>query len=479
MTDPIGVLWEPATIRLRCAAVARAVDEGRSGWFTLDRSRLPALAQEVAALMPSAGADRAGRPAGCWAAFAAAGADGRAEFERRLAGRAPDDAARARLDFAVLAALLGAEPGAAWRYREQAGAIATIALPVQRQRRDDLLALLDQASGAAPAVEAAESLPEGPATPSADAAAGPGAGAVEAAPHPAGAVHAGAAGLALATWHAFNQGVFSSDGSDPLRADAVVLKRLDAAALRAVFQAGPSNPLAGLEARAELLCRLGQRLEEQAAAQGGAARPSRLLDALTGDGTEGRAGIGGAEPAANGVRTVDAAALLRTIVGGWAAIWPGGSRVLGLPAGDVWPHAWAGADGSRGRDPATSGWVPLHRPGQWLLWSLVGPLAAAGVRVTGLEAMPALPDASHGGLLLDRGVIVARDTRDLERRWKPSDPLVAEWRALTVTLFDELAAQVQAQLGPQAARVLPADLALPPRRADAPAVQVDGDGSLL
>jgi hypothetical protein len=48
--DPIGALREPATIRARCAAVTRAVEDGRSGHFKIDRSRLPEVARRVAAL---------------------------------------------------------------------------------------------------------------------------------------------------------------------------------------------------------------------------------------------------------------------------------------------------------------------------------------------------------------------------------------------------------------------------------------------
>ena len=42
--DPLAHLRDPATIRARCAAITRAVEEGRSAWFKLDRSRLPEAA---------------------------------------------------------------------------------------------------------------------------------------------------------------------------------------------------------------------------------------------------------------------------------------------------------------------------------------------------------------------------------------------------------------------------------------------------
>ena len=48
--DPLATLREPPTIRLRCAAITRAVADGRSGWFQLDRSKLADAAERVAAL---------------------------------------------------------------------------------------------------------------------------------------------------------------------------------------------------------------------------------------------------------------------------------------------------------------------------------------------------------------------------------------------------------------------------------------------
>jgi hypothetical protein len=217
--------------------------------------------------------------------------------------------------------------------------------------------------------------------------------------------------------------------------DALALERLDAAALRAVFQASPSNPLVGLEGRAALLAALGGVLRAQAQAQGGEARPGRLWDRLVGsDG----------EPGA----TLDAGALLRTLVRDYAPIWRSGSHVLGLPAGDVWPHRWAGAQAGDGSvDGVTPGWVPFHKLSQWLTYSLLEPFEWAGVRVSGLDALTGLPEYRNGGLLLDCGVIVPRAAGDLARTWKPSDEFVVEWRALTVTLLDELAERVRALLG--------------------------------
>jgi hypothetical protein len=458
--DALAPLYLPATIRLRCAAITRAVDAGSSGWFTIDRSRLDDVAARVAALTRERFPDLSVPLHSRWCQFDAGGIDRKAELDRLLEGRSPAEAARARIDLTVLSVLLGASAGAQWRYRETPGTVDALALPVQRQKGDELLAMLDRATG----------LPDAAAAAAVATAAAPAAPAAE-----PGAAYAHSEGLGVASFRAFVAGVFSSDPSDPLRADARALERIDAAALRAVFQVGPSNPLVGLEGRAALLARLGGLLREQAAAGGGEARPGRLYDLLAGQGS--RSGI-------------EAATILVELVRAYAPAWPSGGRVLGRPVGDCWPHRWAGAETSTGPDATTEGYVPFHQLAQWLTCSLVDPLRWAGLQVTGLEVLTGLPDDRSGGLLIDGGVIVPRHARDLAKLWKPSDEFVVEWRALTVTLLDELAARVRAQLGVDdqalplpcvveggtwaAGRQIAREL-----RDGAPPVRVDGDGTLF
>jgi hypothetical protein len=257
---------------------------------------------------------------------------------------------------------------------------------------------------------------------------------------------------------------------------------VDVAALRAMFQVSSSNPLVGLEGRAGLLARLGAALQEDALAAGGEARPALLFDRLTAGGTQ---------------RSVSATDLLVEVLRLLAPVWRSGGTVLGLPAGDTWPHRWAGAEtGERpagdggGRDRTTPGVVPFHKLSQWLCYSLVEPLQAAGVEVTGLDELTGLPEYRNGGLLLDSGVIVPRDERQLAQLWKPSDEFVVEWRALTVTLLDELAPLVRERLGRSAAE-LPLAAILEggtwaagrqiaqERRGGAPPLRIDSDGTVF
>ena len=77
-------------------------------------------------------------------------------------------------------------------------------------------------------------------------------------------------------------------------------------------------------------------------------------------------------------------------------------------------------------------------------------LARAGIEVADEDAaagLTGLPEYRNGGLLLDAGVIVPRQASLAERRFKPGDEAVVEWRALTVALLDELAPLVREQLG--------------------------------
>jgi hypothetical protein len=507
--NPLAALREPATIRARCAAITQAVEQGRSGHFKIDRSRLPEVAQRVAALTRERFPDLQIPPHSRWRHFEAGGVDRKGELDALLAGRSPADVARARIDLAVVSVLLDAGAGAQWRYTERPE-LDTLALPVHRQKGDDLLAMLGAAAGR-PGTSAAtgtanvdSAVTSGASTPASDVPAEsesgsePGSEASASAALPASAPAPAPAavtvapsratfsrseGLAVASFRAFVAGVFSADPTDPLRADALALKRLDAAALRAVFQSSPSNPLVGLEGRANLLARLGELLEEQARQDGGAARPGRLFDTLTQDGQR---------------TEVSAAEILHALVSAYAPIWTSGSRVLGLPAGDVWPHLWAGADtapatspGGPAPDRATGGWVPFHKLSQWLTYSLLEPFEWAGVKVTGLDALTGLPEYRNGGLLLDGGVIVPRHASDLAKTWKPASEFVIEWRALTVTLLDELAVLVRAELGVSAEQLPLAcileggtwaagrQIARERREGGAPPVQIDSDGTVF
>jgi hypothetical protein len=91
--------------------------------------------------------------------------------------------------------------------------------------------------------------------------------------------------------------------------------------------------------------------------------------------------------------------------------------------------------------------VPLHKLSQWLAYSLIEPLEHAGVRVSGVGDLTGLAEYRNGGLMLDMGVIVAREPGALSLVHAVSDPFIVGWRALTVALLDEIAPLVAMRLG--------------------------------
>jgi hypothetical protein len=227
-------------------------------------------------------------------------------------------------------------------------------------------------------------------------------------------------GLAVASWHAFTAGAFSSDPDDPLRVDAAGLRALTSDLLAAAFQVSDDNPLVGLDGRVELLHRLGSALDTEVF--GG--RPGGLFDALTASGP-----------------SVHAHDILRSLLDTLSGIWLSGNIIGDEPLGDCWRHAAVRGDGG------TAGWVPFHKLSQWLTYSLLEPFEWAGVPVTGVDALTGLPEYRNGGLLLDSGVLALQDAEFASHTWQVGDELVVEWRALTVALLDELAPLVCARLG--------------------------------
>jgi hypothetical protein len=239
-------------------------------------------------------------------------------------------------------------------------------------------------------------------------------------------------GLALASLDMFAAGAFSADRKDRLRVDAAMLIKLDTGALRTGFQVTDDNPLVGMEGRAELLRALGRLVASrpEVFARHDTPRPGGFFDHLAAKAEDG---------------AIPAPLILSELLLLFGPIWPSRLTLGGVPLGDCWHHpALVTSD-------ATNGIVPLHKLSQWLAYSLIEPLQAAGFAVTDIDGLTGLAEYRNGGLFVDTGVLSLRDAADAERAHEVSSPLVVEWRALTVALLDRLAAVVRTELNKDAA----------------------------
>jgi hypothetical protein len=234
-------------------------------------------------------------------------------------------------------------------------------------------------------------------------------------------------GLAVASFHAFTSGLFSSDKNHPLQADSLGLRALVTDHLANAFQVRDNNPLVGLEGRTILLRRLGETLAEQPEVFGEDGRPAGIFDMI----------ISPLGPDVPPTADVTAHDILSQILLTCSGIWPAGNFIGQVPLGDCWRHSAVRGDG------LTDGWVPFHKLSQWLAYSLLEPFAWSGVEVRGVEALTALPEYRNGGLLLDTGVLRLREPAAAHETWLPGDELIIEWRAMTVALMDEVAVEVR------------------------------------
>ena len=247
-----------------------------------------------------------------------------------------------------------------------------------------------------------------------------------------GGIFARSEGLAIASFDLFQSGAFSDRADTPWRADAAALMRIDPQRLGTALQVTNENPLVGCDGRANLLRRLGAALTRRPEMFGAPGRVGNLFDWLAS-----RAN-GGAIAA----RTVFAG-----VMEGFGDIWPSGCSLDGIRLGDAWRHPAARAE------DASDGIVPFHKLSQWLAYSLIEPFEEAGLRVSDIDGLTALPEYRNGGLLIDIGVLVPRDPDFFSRRLTVGDEAIVEWRALTVALIDRLADGIRARLGFDANRL--------------------------
>lgn len=389
-TQAAALLRTTAAVRERAVALLARARRGESQWFTIgDEAALEDTARTVAEVT------RERHPRGAtipyhsrWRHFEAGGVDRLGELDRRLADANATHRARAHIDLVLVSVLLDAGAGPDWCYHEPASG--------RRFTRSE--------------------------------------------------------GLAVASFHAFTGGLFSSNPNRPLQVDAAGLRALVTDRLGEAFQVSEINPLVGLPGRATLLRRLGEAMTEQPGTFGEDGRPGGIFDAL----------VSPLGPAVPPTAEVGAHEILSLLLESLSHIWPAANAIdspatgggssgeaaarLGsgdpaLALGDCWRHAAVEGPG------LTQGWMPFHKLSQWLTYSLIEPFEWAGVRVRHIDVLTALPEYRNGGLLIDSGLIIPRDPELLARSWRAGDEFIVEWRALTVALLDELAPRVARALG--------------------------------
>ena len=291
-------------------------------------------------------------------------------------------------------------------------------------------------------------------------------------------------GLGVASWHMFFAGAFAGDGSSA-RADAEGLKKMTPAVVAKHFQVSDANPLTALEGRATLLKSLGDCVAAQPTLvlcdrsrdghfllltrctpfppfqgacpalhprhgagsadtpdlaqyfppqNGAAARPGNMVDYLVAQ-----------RDASGGKLTIHD--LWRVVVYGLADIWPADRLQLdGLNLGDAWKLELAGEETT----------IVFHKLSQWLTYSLLESLERQGFAFDGAaDHMTGLAEYRNGGLIVDMELIVPKDKAVLSTPQPAASATIVEWRALTVSLMDRIAARLRETKGGLSQHELP------------------------
>jgi hypothetical protein len=362
--DAARSLLSAAAVRERAHEMLSAGLRGELEHFTVDLESLGQAAQVVSELIRVNYPDGAVPFHARWRHFVIGARDLWAERAAQVVWSSPAAKARAEFDLAITSVLLDAGAGASWKYLD-------------------------------PATEQVVSRSEG---------------------------------LGVASLRMFEAGVFSSDPTDPLRADAERLMHLRHEEVADGFQSMVGNRLVGVEGRADLLASLGRTVaaNPKVFAREDRARPGGLYDHLAAQAEGGK---------------LPAPRILEALLQHLGPIWPSRLTLGGVPLGDTWRHP------AIKRDDATDGLVPIHKLSQWLAYSLIEPLQWSGIEMTDIDGLTGLAEYRNGGLFVDSGVLRLRDPEAAIHPNPVGSTLVVEWRALTVALLDQIASLIRERRG--------------------------------
>ncbi|CAO3655182.1 unnamed protein product [Mucor fragilis] len=249
-------------------------------------------------------------------------------------------------------------------------------------------------------------------------------------------------GLALASFDMFLEGYFSSSKQVPDRVDVEGLDAITLQRMTDGFQVTDENPMVGLEGRSNLLKRLAKAVKDQPtyfpSINDEPQRPGNLIDFV----------LSSVENDSQ-TKNVRIEKLWEAVMS-LGEMWPARVQINGIQLGDVWPCASLTDLGNH------ENLVPFHKLSQWLTYSLIEAMQLSlGIVIEGMEQMTGLPEYRNGGLLVDYGLLKLKPA-EVERgtvtpgslpTFEGSDPVIVEWRALTVVYLDKIKQGVEDKLG--------------------------------
>ncbi|HEX2733908.1 MAG TPA: DUF1688 family protein [Polyangiaceae bacterium] len=410
-TDPEW-LCRPSAVRQTAHALYAAVEQGQSQHFRLGLSALSGVLERVEAITRTQYPQLDQVPYHSrFRHFNVGSVDRLGRFEARIAELEPAAQARARFDLVISSVLLDAGAGPQWSYTEANSPTSSTADATANSNRR----------------------------------------------------WTRSEGLAVASYDWFMAGGLSSDPAQPLAVHATRLETLGTTDLAHAFQVNENNPLVGLEGRAQLLRRLGERVRAVPESFGKSTRPGGLADVLLARAVR---------------RQLPATEVLSQVLDALGPVWPSRPVIGGRALGDVWPHSRFGP-------------IPFHKLSQWLTYSLCEALELSGVQVLELNELTGLAEYRNGGLFVDAGVIVPLHDAVLTQSHAVGSDLVIEWRALTIALLDLTAEALRARWGMSAselplAKVLEAgtwaagrQLAAERRSDSSPPIRIESDGTVF
>lgn len=260
-------------------------------------------------------------------------------------------------------------------------------------------------------------------------------------------------GIAVSMLDMFLAGAFSSDPSNPHRVDSDGLINLSLDKLKGGLQFNENNSFVGIDERLEILNHLGHVLKNRTDYFGKEAqRPGNMMDYLLSHPTTIKTKKG----------PLISIETIWPVVLEMGELWSAEEGIGGNPGlGDVWScKAISNNDDEN--------LVSFHKLSQWLIYSIIEPMEKLlGATIEGTDLLTPLPDYCNGGFLIDTGFLTLKPV-DYERGIKNyhansllpyqpkvevapmfdmSDPVVIEWRALTVAYLDLVCERVRQSFG--------------------------------